>query len=217
MMDEVIQEEIVNDFVVVHHHKDTHEVPEYAAAPPGLSDIGEAVDGLAEELWPVNKKIHDNPELGFKEFIAHETLTTLMRSKAGWKVTPSAYGMATAWVAAYDSGKRGPVVSFNVEMGSFLFAPQTLVQKTLSIINCLANAGCFISFFKRRFTGNWTRLRSQPHSHGLGSRGFGYGGDHEAAQFGWQGGPIRNTGGRRLVVLSLGNVPPGISLTICSC
>ena len=145
-MDEVIQEEIVNDFVVVHHHKDTHEVPEYAAAaPPGLSDIGAAVDGLAEELWPVNKKIHDNPELGFKEFIAHETLTTLMRSKAGWKVTPSAYGMATAWVAAYDSGKRGPVVSFNVEMGSFLFPPKTLVQETLSIINWLANAGCFIS------------------------------------------------------------------------
>ena len=62
-------------------------------------------------------------------------------------MTPSAYGMATAWVAAYDSGKRGPVVSFNVEMGSFLFAPQTLVQKTLSIINCLANAGCFTCFF----------------------------------------------------------------------
>ena len=141
-----MQEEIVDDFVVVHHHKDTHEVPEYAAAaPPGLSDIGAAVDGLAEELWPVNKKIHDNPELGFKEFIAHETLTTLMRSKAGWKVTPSAYGMATAWVAAYDSGKRGPVVSFNVEMGSFLFPPKTLVQETLSIINWLANAGCFIS------------------------------------------------------------------------
>ena len=134
MMDEpLLLQDIADDFVVVHHNKDAHEVAECAAAapPPGLSDIGAVVDGLAEELWPVNKKIHDNPELGFKEFIAHATLTALMRSKAGWKVTPSAYGMTTAWVAAYDTGKGGPVVSFNVEMGSLL--SRILCQETLRL------------------------------------------------------------------------------------
>jgi metal-dependent amidase/aminoacylase/carboxypeptidase family protein len=28
--------------------------------------------------------------------------------------------METAWVAAYDSGKKGPVVSFNAEMGAHI-------------------------------------------------------------------------------------------------
>ncbi|UKZ86597.1 uncharacterized protein TrAFT101_002423 [Trichoderma asperellum] len=84
---------------------------------PQLVDaISQAVDNLLEEFWPINKKIHDNPERGYKEFIAHDVLTKFMKSQSGWVVTPSAYGMETAWVAVFDTGKRGPVVSFNAEM-----------------------------------------------------------------------------------------------------
>ncbi|SPN99721.1 related to amidohydrolase [Cephalotrichum gorgonifer] len=81
-----------------------------------LKEIGVIVGDLEEKLWPVNKKIHDNPELGFKEFIAHDALTNFMRARPGWKVTPSVYGMETAWMAVFDGGKPGPVVSFNAEM-----------------------------------------------------------------------------------------------------
>ncbi|KAM0254561.1 hypothetical protein ACHAQJ_006667 [Trichoderma viride] len=81
-----------------------------------LDDISQAVDNLFEDFWPINKKIHDNPERGFKEFIAHDALTKFMKSQDGWAVTPSAYGMDTAWVAVFDTGRRGPVVSFNAEM-----------------------------------------------------------------------------------------------------
>ncbi|KAL7920373.1 hypothetical protein ACQKWADRAFT_162934 [Trichoderma austrokoningii] len=81
-----------------------------------LDPISQAVDSLLEEFWPINKKIHDNPERGFKEFIAHDALTKFMKSQSGWVVTPSAYGMETAWVAVFDTGRRGPVVSFNAEM-----------------------------------------------------------------------------------------------------
>jgi hypothetical protein len=88
--------------------------------PQFLNAISQAVDSLLEEFWPVNKKIHDNPERGFKEFIAHDVLTKFMKSQSGWAVTPSAYGMETAWVAVFDTGRRGPVVSFNAEMGKFL-------------------------------------------------------------------------------------------------
>lgn len=108
-------ENIVDGFVIV-NHEDTHSSAD-DAPPASLKDISSVVDSLADDLWPVNKKIHDNPELGFKEFIAHETLTAFMKSRPGWKVTPSAYGMPTAWVAVFDTGKKGPVVSFNVEMG----------------------------------------------------------------------------------------------------
>ncbi|GKT46833.1 peptidase M20 domain-containing protein 2 [Colletotrichum spaethianum] len=105
-----------DDFILV-SHADTHPYPFTGpSSPEYLDEISAIVADLAESLWPVNKKIHDNPELGYREFIAHETLTTFMRAQPGWKVTPSAYGMETAWVAVWDSGKKGPVVSFNAEM-----------------------------------------------------------------------------------------------------
>ncbi|KAI1377623.1 hypothetical protein F4677DRAFT_42949 [Hypoxylon crocopeplum] len=101
-----------DDFVFV-----THEDADLAKSETGyLGEISDFLDSAADDLWPVNNKIHDNPELGYEEFIAHETLTKFMASRPGWKVTPSAYGLATAWVAVFDSGKKGPVVSFNVEM-----------------------------------------------------------------------------------------------------
>ncbi|KAK7995728.1 hypothetical protein PG990_014501 [Apiospora arundinis] len=103
-----------DDFVVV-SHEDAAPSP-LESAPRYLSEIDDAIEHMSERLWTVNKKIHDNPELGYEEFIAHETLTTFMRSVDGWKVTPSAYGLKTAWVAVWDSGTKGPVVSFNCEM-----------------------------------------------------------------------------------------------------
>lgn len=98
---------------VVKHRSctDRHSSPAY------LSEISSYVDSLADALWPVNKTIHDNPEMGFEEHIAHRTLTNFMRTQSGWEVYPSVYGMSTAWLAVYDSGKKGPVVSFNAEMG----------------------------------------------------------------------------------------------------
>ncbi|KAI8629188.1 hypothetical protein F5Y19DRAFT_434279 [Xylariaceae sp. FL1651] len=106
-------DQLDDDFVFI-THEDAGEV--MSAEPEHLREISDFVNSIAYDLWAVNKTIHDNPELGFQEFIAHETLTKCMASRPGWNVTPSAYGMATAWVAVFDSGKKGPVVSFNVEM-----------------------------------------------------------------------------------------------------
>ncbi|TDZ18985.1 Peptidase M20 domain-containing protein 2 [Colletotrichum orbiculare MAFF 240422] len=95
-----------DDFILISHSD---------CAPDPLTELSSIVASISDSLWPVNKKIHDNPELGYEEFIAHDALTSFMRSQPGWKVTPSAYGMPTAWVAVWSSGK-GPVVSFNAEM-----------------------------------------------------------------------------------------------------
>ncbi|KAL2686351.1 hypothetical protein IWX47DRAFT_47235 [Phyllosticta citricarpa] len=84
--------------------------------PGYLDDISAFVDELADALWPVNKKIHDHPELGFKEKIAAEALTSFLKARRGWNVTLGVYGMETAWVAVWDSGRKGTVVSFNAEM-----------------------------------------------------------------------------------------------------
>ncbi|KAI1433305.1 hypothetical protein GGR50DRAFT_510865 [Xylaria sp. CBS 124048] len=101
------------DFVFINHEDVADVLPTKAGH---LCEISDFVDSISNELWIVNRTIHDHPELGFKEFVAHDTLTKFMSSRRGWKVIPSAYGMATAWVAVFDSGKKGPTVSFNVEM-----------------------------------------------------------------------------------------------------
>lgn len=107
-----------SDFVLVSREDD--EWPELAPQVIGderLSEIDGLVEQLYDVLWPLNNFIHENPELAFKECKTHDALTDFMRSQRGWVVTTSAYGMETAWVAVYDSGRKGPVVSFNAEMG----------------------------------------------------------------------------------------------------
>jgi metal-dependent amidase/aminoacylase/carboxypeptidase family protein len=116
--------EQLDDGYILINHEDAKEIP--LIEPGHLHEISDFIDGITDRLWDVNKTIHDNPELGYKEFIAHETLTKFMSSQRGWNVVRSAYGLATAWVAEFDSGKKGPVVSFNVEMGGlegFQFQP----------------------------------------------------------------------------------------------
>lgn len=101
--------------------------------PKYLADINDFVDKISNDLGTINEKIHDNPELGYEEYKAHALLTSFLKSEKGWKVTPSAYGMDTAWVAVYDSGERGPVVSLNVEMGATsppILAPMPMPQLT---------------------------------------------------------------------------------------
>ena len=75
------------------------------------------IEDLSDELREISISIHDNPELQYKEYHAHRILTEYLAKRDGWKVTPSAYGIETAFVAVYDSNKRGPVVSFNAEYG----------------------------------------------------------------------------------------------------
>jgi len=107
-----------DDFILVSKDGEWPEDVPRDASHKRISEIGSFIESLRPSLWPLNKFVHDNPELAFKEYKAHEALTNFMRSRKGWQVTTSAYGLDTAWVAVYDSGKAGPVVSFNVEMGT---------------------------------------------------------------------------------------------------
>lgn len=94
------------------------EVEETSNSNNFASEIDIYIESLAEPLWELNHFIHENPELAFKEYKAHQALTDYLQSREeGWHITPSACGLETAWMAVYDSGRNGPVVSFNVEMG----------------------------------------------------------------------------------------------------
>ncbi|KAH8678312.1 hypothetical protein BX600DRAFT_451886 [Xylariales sp. PMI_506] len=75
---------------------------------------------LADErtaLRALCTKIHENPELGFEEFIAHDTLSTFLESR-GFAVTRSAYGLTTSFEARWPSERAAacsPSVTFCAE------------------------------------------------------------------------------------------------------
>ncbi|KAK3706098.1 hypothetical protein LTR37_012925 [Vermiconidia calcicola] len=80
-----------------------------------LDSISSHVEELSSDLRSISLDIHDHPELQYKEYHAHRVLTEYLKKQHGWNVTPSAYNIETAFVAVYDTGKKGPVVSFNAE------------------------------------------------------------------------------------------------------
>ncbi len=106
-----------------------------------LNFISNYIDSLSATLRPISLKIHDNPELNFKEFIAHKTLTDFLETRKGWKVTPSACGIATAFIAEYDSGKEGPVISHNAEYGKIPTLRRTMMlNQTLDALPGIGHA-----------------------------------------------------------------------------
>lgn len=84
-----------------------------------LSEISDYIDDRAPDLLELSNYIHEHPELNFKEHLAHDFLTGFLRQQPGWTVIPHAYGIDTAFVAYYDTGRKGPVVSFNAEYGEY--------------------------------------------------------------------------------------------------
>jgi metal-dependent amidase/aminoacylase/carboxypeptidase family protein len=103
---------VEGDFVMI----ESTDIPNVAASKDYLKVIDEHIESLNDDLRHISLAIHDNPELQYKEYHAHKVLTEYLK-KQDWKVTPSAYGIETAFVAVYDTGKKGPVVSFNAEYG----------------------------------------------------------------------------------------------------
>ncbi|WPG98387.1 Hypothetical protein R9X50_00117700 [Acrodontium crateriforme] len=86
--------------------------------PDHLTSISAYIDQVKCQLrTAISLPIHDNPELQYKEYLAHHILTDFMKQQQGWKVTPSAYEIDTAFVAVYDGSRKGPTVSFNAEYG----------------------------------------------------------------------------------------------------
>ena len=102
------------DFVMV----ERSNISEGSGAKDFLDAICAHIEELSSDLRRISLSIHDNPELQFKEFHAHRILTNFLTEQDGWEVTPSAYDIETAFVAVYDSGRKGPVISFNAEYGA---------------------------------------------------------------------------------------------------
>ncbi|KAJ9625102.1 hypothetical protein H2203_005057 [Taxawa tesnikishii (nom. ined.)] len=109
-------------------------VEEAQASSDYLSSISAVIDKLSPVLRPVSLDIHDHPELGYREHRAHRTLTEFLSTQKGWHVTPHAYGIETAFVAVFDTGRGGPVVSFNAEYGKLIMLGSSVRS---SLTSCL--------------------------------------------------------------------------------
>ncbi|KAL6864001.1 hypothetical protein J3F83DRAFT_716292 [Trichoderma novae-zelandiae] len=71
--------------------------------------VNSHLDELDSQLRTVNKSIHENPELAYKEFQAHETITAFLE-KLGYDVKRKAWGLDTSFEATIGSGGRQVVV-----------------------------------------------------------------------------------------------------------
>ncbi|KAG2222283.1 hypothetical protein INT45_006962 [Circinella minor] len=73
--------------------------------------INNSINNLDEALRSLSLKIHDNPELGYKEYKASTLLSNFLEEK-GFKVTRGAAGMPTSFIAEFTNGRPGRRVAF---------------------------------------------------------------------------------------------------------
>lgn len=80
----------------------------------GKTGIASTVDGMSQQLIGIADYIHDNPELGNKEFKAVELLTKTLADN-GFVIERGVAGLETAFIATYKNAGGGPTVSFMAE------------------------------------------------------------------------------------------------------
>ena len=86
------------------------QIPVSSAA--AKARVAAAVEARAEQLIEISHRIHENPELGFEEYFAHDLLAGAVES-AGLDVQRQAYGLDTSFAARVGDG--GPLVAILCE------------------------------------------------------------------------------------------------------
>lgn len=67
--------------------------------------IIQAIDNSKDSLHQINKALHSNPEIGYQEHFAHQTITSYL-SSLGYNVKQHAYGLDTSFEVEVGSGGR---------------------------------------------------------------------------------------------------------------
>lgn len=76
--------------------------------------IMESIDGMKDELIQLSHNIHDNPELGFKEFKAVEFISKVLENH-GFTVEKGYFGLETSFRARKPGKAPGPRIAFLAE------------------------------------------------------------------------------------------------------
>ena len=70
-----------------------------------IQSVKDGIQQRRDALWSMNTTIYRNPELGYEETIAHDTITKLLE-ESGFSVKRHAYGIATSFEAEVGTGGR---------------------------------------------------------------------------------------------------------------
>lgn len=107
--------------------------PSYAisTAPASLAPLAATIRETIQKELPATLRtlslaVHSHPEIGFEEHKTHDILVEFMRryESDGWKITPHAFGLETAWSAEFTNIPHGsrsvsekdiPTIGFNSE------------------------------------------------------------------------------------------------------
>ncbi|KAJ8521526.1 hypothetical protein ONZ45_g1800 [Pleurotus djamor] len=82
--------------------------------PDILKSLGETMSEMDADLRKLSIDIHEHPEVGFKEFHAHDVMTKFLEDR-GFQITRK-YLLETAWKAEFSNGNGGRVIGINSEM-----------------------------------------------------------------------------------------------------
>ncbi|CAB4389837.1 unnamed protein product [Rhizophagus irregularis] len=131
----------------------------------------EAINNKSEDLKSISLKIHEKPELAFKEKFAHDLLVKYLKDE-GFEVTCNAYGIETAFVAEFSSkGGGGKVVSFNSEYDALPGIGHACGHNLIAISGVAAAIAIKAVFEKHKIPGK-VKLFGTPAEEGGGGKIF---------------------------------------------
>lgn len=79
-----------------------------------MKDVNDRVEAIRDEIRAMGHEIHENPELGMREFHAVALITAVLE-KYGFEIERNVCDLQTAFIASYKGSKPGPVIGFLAE------------------------------------------------------------------------------------------------------
>ena len=79
-----------------------------------MRNVNDRVEAIRDEIRAMGHEIHENPELGMREFHAVALITAVLE-KYGFEIERNVCDLQTAFIASYKGSKPGPVIGFLAE------------------------------------------------------------------------------------------------------
>ena len=112
----------------------------------------EAVDRMADDLEDLSHRIHDAPELAFKEEKAHAWLTEFL-AKHGAHVERGVGGLPTAFRATIDGSSAGPTIAILAEYDALPAIGHACGHNVIATAGAGAGAALAVALGKVPFAG----------------------------------------------------------------
>ncbi|CAI7638734.1 hypothetical protein PCG10_003650 [Penicillium crustosum] len=152
--------------ITLPHSHENGDAASHGQDAGDVQDLLQIIDSKSQQLWEINQKIHSNPELGFKEFLAHDNITSMLEI-LGFQVTRHAYGLDTSFVAEY--GKGGRVVAYNAEYDALPGIGHACGHNLIAMMSIGAFLGVAEALKQQNIPGR-VRLVGTPAEEGFGGK-----------------------------------------------